>query len=166
MLITRNMSVYMVIIDSMYEHCGFVDIYDAIAGTGTLRKNTSVLLGHDNVLELTTNHYGECAHFPLECSNKCDEKDIKRKDMETHLDVRPLRPLDCPYKDAGCTSKIPCIDMESHIKSNIKKHLLMVFKSHQELKAHASYNSFKTYHLKKKRKVKLPKCYYKYMPCQ
>ena len=81
--------------------------------------------------------------FPLEYPNECGERDIKRKDMKTHLEVCPLQPLDCPYKDAGCTDKIDCEDMESHVEVSIEEHLRMVFqsfqgvmKSNRELKTH------------------------------
>ena len=53
--------------------------------------------------------------------------------MKGHCDICPLEPLDCPFKDAGCTDKIQRKDMEKHIESSTHHHLMMVFKSHQEL---------------------------------
>ena len=79
------------------------------------------------------NHYAECGHYPLPCPNECGVGNIKRKDMKTHCGICPLEPLNCPFKDAGCTDKIRCRDMENHIESSTQKHLLMVFKSHQDL---------------------------------
>ena len=52
--------------------------------------------------------------------------------MKGHCDICPLEPLDCPFKDAGCTDKIKRKDMEKHIESNTHHHLMMVFKSHQK----------------------------------
>ena len=121
--------------DYTCEHCGQVDTYDAIAGNGIMRKarpSTSMLQCHIP----TGNHYATCDYFPLKCPNKCGERDIKRKYMEAHLEVCPLQPLDCPYKDAGCTHKLPHKDMESHIKSSMEKHLMMVFKSNVAQKTH------------------------------
>ena len=120
--------------DYTCEHCEYVDTYDAIAGTGRVRKTW--LVSFMRLFRTTGKHYDTCDHFPEECPNECGERDIKRKDMETHFEVCPLQPIDCPYKDAGCTHKIPRKDMESHIKSSMKEHLMMVFKSNITQKAH------------------------------
>ena len=120
--------------DYTCEHCGEVDTYDVIAGSGRIRKTRPSTWVWRSIN--TGNHYAKCDHFPLECPNKCGERDIKRKDMEAHLEVCPLQPLNCPYKEAGCTHKIPRKDMESHIKSSMEEHLMMVFKSNVAQKAH------------------------------
>ena len=80
-----------------------------------------------------TSHYNNCDQYPLECPNRCGGKNIKRREMKAHYDFCPLEPLDCPFKDAGCTDKIRRQDIEKHIESSTHHHLMMVFKSHQEL---------------------------------
>ena len=75
-------------------------------------------------------HYDNCDQYPLKCPNKCGETNIKRRDMKGHRDICHLEPLDCPFKDAGCTDKIQRKDMEKHIESSTQQHLL---KSHQKL---------------------------------
>ena len=78
-----------------------------------------------------SSHYFNCDQYPLLCPNECDEI-IKRGNMKGHRDFCPLEPLDCPFKDVGCTDKIQRKNMEKHIESNTHHHLMMVFKTHQE----------------------------------
>ena len=118
------------------EYCGLTDTFDAIAGSGlvTMKKHADVF---SFMVFLSSsqrkNHYASCDHYPLPCPNECGKKNIKRKDMKTHHWICPLEPIDCPFKDAGCTNKIRHRDMENHIESSTQKHLLMVFKSYQEV---------------------------------
>ena len=114
------------------EYCGLTDTFDAIAGSGkvTMKKCEVFAVFMSSQRK---NHYAECGHYPLPCPNECGVGNIKRKDMKTHRGICPLEPLDCPFKDAGCTDNICRRDMENHIESSTQKHLLMVFKSHQDL---------------------------------
>ena len=73
------------------EYCGYVDTYDAIAGSGEVRNLDSKVKGPSN------NHYRECDDYPLKCTNNCSEGNIKRKHMKPHRDVCPLEVLKCPY---------------------------------------------------------------------
>ena len=129
--------------DYICKYCGITDTYDAIAGTGKIMKEQhkgyGVRTHNPHCPQPPGNHYDKCTHFLLECPNKCGEKELKRKDMETHLEVCPLQPLDCLYKDAGCTYKALRKDMESHIHNSTQEHLFMVFRSLQELKARGRY---------------------------
>ena len=113
------------------EYCGLTDTCDAIAGSGKVTMN--ILSFMVFMSSQRKNHYAECDHYPLPCPNECGVRNIKRRDIETHCGICPLEPLDCPFKDAGCTDKICRRDMENHIESSTQKHLLMVFKSHQDL---------------------------------
>ena len=113
------------------KYCGLTDTFDTIAGSGKVTMNISSFMVF--MSSQRKNHYAECGHYPLPCPNECGVRNIKRKDMKTHRGICPLKPLDCPFKDAGCTDKICCRDMENHIESSTQKHLLMVFKSHQDL---------------------------------
>ena len=109
------------------KYCGRTDTFDAIAGSG------KVFLASWRITSRQGIHYSECGHYPLPCPNACGVRNIKRGDIETHRGICPLEPLDCPFKDAGCTDKICRRDMENHIESNTQKHLLMMFKSYQEV---------------------------------
>ena len=90
------------------EHCGFRETYDFI----------------------TRFHYNECPEYPLPCPNQCNARNIKRKKLSKHRKFCPLEPLDCPFKDAGCTVRVVRKDMEQHMEKNTQQHLL---ESHQEL---------------------------------
>ena len=90
------------------EHCGYVDTYDAIGGSGQFKNKNS------KVNSRTGNHYKTCDHFPLECVNKCGEMNIKRKDMTSHRDVCPLEVLTCPFNAVQCKKNILRKDMEGH----------------------------------------------------
>ena len=102
------------------EHCGYEDKYDSIAGKGHF-----AFFQHC--------HYDRCEEYPLECPNKCGEKNIKRKDMETHRKSCELEPLKCPFDHVGCTGKIQRRHMDSHCKYSVEKHLLLLAKAHKEL---------------------------------
>ena len=86
------------------EHCGYVDTYTNITGETQLRRKS-----------LKDSHYSECLEYPLDCPNRCGETDIERKAMSAHQSICPLEPLDCPFKDVGCTEKIARKDLEDHM---------------------------------------------------
>ena len=120
----RNLCVYR---QYTCEYCGYVDTYDAIAGSGQIRNRRSTISSPNN-------HLSECGNYPLDCPNECGEKNIKRKDMKTHQDSCPLEPLDCPFQYVGCSAgKIARGDMDSHCQENTQQHLLLVVQSHQQL---------------------------------
>ena len=106
------------------KYCGYIDTYDAIAGSGRVwiepRKPHNI-------------HYNTCDHYPLECPNRCGEKSIKRKDMETHQQMCPSEPLNCPFKSVGCTDEILRKDMDTHTQMSTQAHLLLVVHSYEEL---------------------------------
>ena len=88
------------------EYCGYVDTYDAIAGTGRVRNEPTRAT-------LQGNHYDVCAYRPLECPNECGGKNIKRMDMVAHRKSCPLEPLDCPFKSIGCKNIVRRKDMDN-----------------------------------------------------
>ena len=105
------------------EYCGHKDTFEGIT-IGYWRGDRVKVFSH----------YEECDQYPLDCPNECGETNIKRRDMKGHCDICPLEPLDCQFKDVGCTDKIQRKDMEKHIESSMQEHLTMAFMSHQELK--------------------------------
>ena len=89
------------------EYCGYVDTYDAIAGSGKVRNPYS------NATH--TNHYGTCVNYPLKCVNECGKRDIRRKDVQSHKGICPLEKINCPF-DSRCRGDILRKDMEIHKK--------------------------------------------------
>lgn len=95
------------------EYCGYVDTYDAIAGTASIRNR-------DSLIEGSANHYSKCENFPLKCPNECGEN-LTRIQMNTHKKTCPLELIDCPL-EANCRSngiilhKVLRKDIEQHKK--------------------------------------------------
>ena len=110
------------------EFCGHMNTFDAIAGSGRIHLDRDTIGAYHG-----SNHYGECGQYPVECPNKCGEKDIKRGDISGHREKCPLESLDCPFKNVGCTSKMARRDIEGHCQTNMQTHLLMMMKSHDQL---------------------------------
>ena len=46
------------------QHCGYIDTYDAITGSGRIRNR-------DSKIGYGGNHYSQCDEYPLKCPNKC-----------------------------------------------------------------------------------------------
>jgi len=78
-------------------------------------------------------HYENCLNYPLECPNKCGQRDIRRKDLNDHCENCPLEPVDCPFRDAGCDMKPARKHLEMHMAAETQQHLLLVMKAHQAL---------------------------------
>ena len=74
------------------KHCGYVDTYDAIAGSAKIRNENSRVTGSGN-------HFKECADLPLKCPNDCGVTSIKRRDMMKHGDACPLEPISCLFSE-------------------------------------------------------------------
>ena len=74
------------------QYCGYIDTYDAIAGSGEIRNR-------DSMIRHGGNHYEQCDEYPLDCPNECGEENIKRKDMKTHRENCPLEPIKCSFSE-------------------------------------------------------------------
>ena len=103
------------------EHCGHNDTYIAITG------ETAYLS-----IPQATCHYSECPEYPLPCPHRCGVTGIRRRAMPHHCSSCRLEPLDCPFKDAGCTEKIARKDMEDHMTANQQKHTLLTLQTLQQ----------------------------------
>ena len=130
------------------EYCGYKDTYKGIAIGYKKKEITKSYFGFHKDTDCSS-HYSTCDQYPLKCPNDCGETNIKRRDMKVHHDICPLEPLDCPFKDAGCTDKIQRKDMEKHIESSTQQHLL---KSHQKLMK--AYQQLKKSHQMLRERVK------------
>ena len=95
------------------EHCGHKDTCTAITGEKGNVQNQS--------------HYLKYLEYPLACPNRCGVTGIRCRTMPDHHSSCPLEPLDCPFKDAGCTEKIAHKHMEVHMIASQQKHVLLTF---------------------------------------
>ena len=103
------------------QHCQLAGTYISITGRGKIDALVSQC------------HYEICEEYPLDCPNKCEAHDIKRKKMKRHREKCPLELLDCPFNYVGCTSTKQRRSMDQHCQQNMQEHLLLVAQSHQEL---------------------------------
>ena len=76
--------------------------------------------------EIMEDHWPKCSKYPLECPNKCGERDIERQHLPDHLHVCPLEVIECEFDYAGCTKKVKRQEMQSHVDSSVKAHLQLV----------------------------------------
>ena len=76
--------------------------------------------------EIVKDHWPQCSKYPLECPNKCGERDIERQHLPNHLHVCPLEVIECEFDYAGCTEKVKRQKMQSHVDSSVKAHLQLV----------------------------------------
>ena len=70
----------------------------------------------DTYKKVTSEHFKECAGFPLDCPNNCGKKRIRRGDMSSHLRACPEELVRCRYQSLGCKVKLP----RKHIKDHLK----------------------------------------------
>ena len=86
------------------EHCGLKGTYQSIVGDPDDP--------HDQI----------CPEFPLSC-HYCNEN-IKRKDLNSHCSQCPLKPVPCPFREAGCDSDLVRKGVSEHVTANQEKHIL------------------------------------------
>ena len=80
-------------------------------------------------------HMPVCENYPLHCPNVCGEDRIQRKDMPTHREECPLEPIECPFKEAGCSVGIMVRkELEKHLTDRQQQHLLNVMGAYKEMK--------------------------------
>ena len=109
------------------EFCGLKDTYRAIIGDGHLKY-----------VRLTDDHYfghqAKCPEAPLTCPNKCGSTQIKRKDMENHRSQCPQEPVECPFAEAGCKANIHRHQLDDHMTTNLKQHVMLLMVDRKQLK--------------------------------
>ena len=83
---------------------------------------------------VTTNHWPECAYYPVRCTNGCGES-IKRKYLKFHISNNcPLTVIDCEFSHMGCEAKLPREDMAAHLTESMVKHVSLQAESYRQLK--------------------------------
>ena len=86
-------------------------------------------------VEVTEVHYTECADYPVNCPNNCQEKPLKRQELESHLENDcPLVTIDCPFQYAGCAAQFPRKDMPEHMKDTATHLTLIASVTHSLVK--------------------------------
>ena len=117
------------------EHCGLKDTFKSITGMSTPVVYDDVDDIHDIVLTCMSSHYDECPAYPLACPNRCGKSGIKRRDMAKHRSNCPRERVECPFAEVGCTHRLLCSQLDSHLSSNQQQHLLLVMGAYKEVKS-------------------------------
>lgn len=70
-------------------------------------------------------HMANCGSLPIDCTNGCGKRDIKRNKMDIHLETCPLSVLPCPFADVGCQFKSTKNLRTVHEEAAVKDHLFL-----------------------------------------
>lgn len=77
-------------------------------------------------------HDGNCPFKQLPCEQGCKVM-VKRGDMDKHcVTLCPMKLVNCPFAQAGCTNSLPQGVAEQHCVDNLGHHLLLVFQTMQK----------------------------------
>ena len=79
---------------------------------------------------VTKKHLRVCLQVSLLCPNRCSVTELKREQLQAHIDECPLQVVSCPFTSAGCTVKLPRNKMEKHEATAVCEHLRLVMKLH------------------------------------
>ena len=99
-----------------------------------LRLHQCTHCGTTGTYEAYISHEAICPMFPLPCRNKCNTKDIKRKDKEAHREQCPREPVECPFLEAGCKKRPERQDLDKHTAENQQQHVLMLMAAYRATK--------------------------------
>ena len=86
--------------------------------------------GYQSTWEVVTSgHRSVCPNRTLPCPNKCSIGNVKRKDMEEHLNTHcPLLTMPCDFQFAGCEELTQKKDAIKHNEENVVCHLSLLAK--------------------------------------
>ena len=68
-------------------------------------------------------HWPVCENYPILCPNKCPVGEVKRCDLQHHLEECPLQEVECDFQYAGCTVKVQRKEMCKHMDGSVHHHL-------------------------------------------
>ena len=69
-------------------------------------------------------HLEECKEHPVICPNDCEQNEMKRKELEDHVNTKcALAVTNCAYSQYGCEEKITRMDLDQHEKEFQGDHL-------------------------------------------
>ncbi len=97
------------------------------------RYNCKYCGKEDTYKNITEYHYDVCPDFPFDCPNECGVTEIKQKDLPAHQEQCPLEPEQCPFQEAGCETRLVRKDLEEHLTSQSKQHLLLTLRKTQSV---------------------------------
>ena len=110
------------------KYCGEIGSYLSIIG-----QNTKMLT-FTYASMFNRSHLKQCLEYPVDCPRKCDTvRDLKHKDLEAHKEVCPLEPVECPFREAGCTQQLVRKDLDTHIQFSTQQHLLLLMTTNTDL---------------------------------
>ena len=78
---------------------------------------------------IESEHKEQCPRFPIACPNKCEVGSVPRDDVEEHMKMCPLKPIQCEYHVVGCEERMARKDQKKHNKEKMEEHLS--FTTHQ-----------------------------------
>ncbi len=79
-------------------------------------------------------HYLGCPDAIQRCPYKSCTEQFKRKDAESHISICPEAIVTCDFVEAGCLVALIRKDLDSHMETNMKKHLSLLMKAHLAMK--------------------------------
>ena len=124
------------------NNCGLVmprrDVKEHLLKHCLQRKIRCQYCNHENTCQVITgSHFSVCPSYPVKCPNNCGQRGIKRSEVNKHEAQCPLKPMVCPFQDAGCRVQLVLKDYNDHMMTNTQQHLDMVTSSFDSLKSRA-----------------------------
>ena len=84
-----------------------------------------------------------CEEYPVKCPRGCSLPNrIKRKDLAKHAEICWLEMVQCPFLEAGCTTRILRKDLDAHMESNIQQHLMKMMMAYSKLSSQVANQTF------------------------
>ena len=72
---------------------------------------------------INSSHQQECPKYPMECPNHCEVGQLRRENIDAHLEVCPLAIVTCPFAVVGCDSVVRRQEKMGHMKEAVGKHV-------------------------------------------
>ena len=75
---------------------------------------------------ITVDHPKVCPNVVLECANRGCFKQLRRRNIPSHLEVCPKQVVDCPFKAMGCSFTCKREDLVKHVEKEVTAHMELV----------------------------------------
>lgn len=72
--------------------------------------------------DIVSNHWPECAFYPVLCSNNCDQYICRQNVLEHVAKDCPMTVVECEFKQYGCKECLPRVEMLTHMKYSVAAH--------------------------------------------
>ena len=114
------------------------DVKEHVLKHCPLRRVRCQYCNHENTFQVvTTSHYSVCPSYPIRCPYNCGQKTIKRSEVSRHETQCLMKPVLCPFQNAGCRVQLVQKDIADHMSTYTKQHLDMVTKVSDSLRTRA-----------------------------